>query len=48
MSKVVDQVLAANEAYARDFGARSELALPPARRFAIHAPARVGASAGFY
>ncbi|MDP2712158.1 MAG: carbonic anhydrase [Solirubrobacteraceae bacterium] len=28
-------MLAANEAYAADFGARGELALPPARRFAI-------------
>lgn len=32
---VLDEVLAANEAYAADFGARGELALPPARRFAI-------------
>jgi len=35
MSKVVDEVLAANEAYAREFGPRSELALPPARQFAV-------------
>ena len=32
---VLDEVLAANSAYAADFGDRSELALPPARRFAI-------------
>jgi carbonic anhydrase len=35
MSKVLDEVLAANAAYARSFGAKSELPLPPARRFAI-------------
>ncbi len=32
---IVDEVLAANEDYAAGFGSRSELALPPARRFAI-------------
>lgn len=32
---VLPEVLAANEAYAVDFGAKSELALPPARGFAI-------------
>jgi carbonic anhydrase len=32
---VLDEVLAANEEYAASFGAKSELALPPARRFAI-------------
>ena len=32
---VVDEVLAANEQYAAAFGAKGELALPPARRFAI-------------
>ena len=32
---VLDEVLSANDAYASSFGARSELALPPARRFAI-------------
>jgi carbonic anhydrase len=32
---VLDDVLAANAAYAADFGAKGELALPPARRFAI-------------
>jgi carbonic anhydrase len=35
MSKVVGEVVAANQAYVRDFGARGELALPPARHFAI-------------
>ena len=32
---VLDEVLSANAAYAESFGARSELALPPARGFAI-------------
>jgi carbonic anhydrase len=32
---VLDEVLAANKAYAASFGAKSELALPPARGFAI-------------
>jgi len=32
---VLDEVLAANATYAADFGAKSELALPPARGFAI-------------
>ena len=32
---VLDEVLNANEAYAAGFGDKSELALPPARRFAI-------------
>ncbi len=35
MTKVLDEVLAANEAYADEFGSRSELPLPPARQFAI-------------
>ena len=35
MSAVLDDVLAANAAYADSFGAKSDLALPPARRFAI-------------
>src|ERR1700761_5346426 len=34
MSQVLDEVLAANESYAGSFGAKSELALPPARQFA--------------
>lgn len=32
---VLNEVLAANEAYAADFGVKGELALPPARGFAI-------------
>jgi carbonic anhydrase len=32
---VVDEVIAANKEYAQNFGAKGELALPPARRFAI-------------
>ena len=32
---VLDEVLSANSAYAADFGSKSELALPPARAFAI-------------
>ncbi|MDX6578810.1 MAG: carbonic anhydrase [Gaiellales bacterium] len=32
---VFEEVLAANERYAASFGAKAELALPPARRFAI-------------
>ncbi|MDO8147284.1 carbonic anhydrase [Isoptericola sp. b515] len=32
---VLDEILDANRSYAADFGARSELALPPARGFAI-------------
>ena len=32
---VLDEVIAANEEYARTFGDKAELALPPARRFAI-------------
>ena len=35
MSKVVHEVVSANEAYVKNFGARGELALPPARGFAI-------------
>jgi len=35
MSHVLDEVLAANAAYATSFGAKADLALPPARRFAI-------------
>jgi carbonic anhydrase len=35
MSDVLDEVLAANASYAGSFGAKSELALPPARGFAI-------------
>lgn len=35
MSQIVEQVLSANERYATDFGAKADLALPPARQFAI-------------
>jgi len=35
MTKVFNEVLAANESYARDFGDKGKLPLPPARRFAI-------------
>ena len=35
MSSVLNDVLAANAAYAASFGAKADLALPPARRFAI-------------
>jgi carbonic anhydrase len=35
MSSVLDEVLAANAAYAASFGAKGNLALPPARRFAV-------------
>ncbi len=32
---ILDEVLEANEQYAASFGAKADLALPPARRFAI-------------
>ena len=35
MSTVLNEVLAANADYARAFGSKTNLALPPARRFAI-------------
>jgi carbonic anhydrase len=35
MSTVRDEVLTANRTYVDSFGARADLALPPARRFAI-------------
>ncbi len=35
MSKITDEVLAANAAYAASFGAKGDLALPPARGFLI-------------
>ncbi len=35
MMSVLDEVLTANEAYAADFGDKGQLALPPARQFAI-------------
>ncbi len=34
-SKILNEVLAANTAYAANFGAKSQLGLPPARAFAI-------------
>src|SRR5208337_1645617 len=34
-SKILDEVLAANAEYVATFGKKGELALPPARRFAI-------------
>jgi carbonic anhydrase len=35
MSKVVDEVVAGNQVYVREFGKKGELAMPPARHFAI-------------
>ncbi|MDP9161748.1 MAG: carbonic anhydrase [Acidobacteriota bacterium] len=35
MSTVLEEVLAANQRYAADFGDKANLAMPPARRFAI-------------
>src|ERR1700726_2418105 len=35
MTQIVDEVLAANIAYVHGFGDKGNLALPPARRFAI-------------
>jgi carbonic anhydrase len=35
MSNILEEVLSANEAYAKSFGEKKSLALPPARRFAI-------------
>src|SRR5215831_27964 len=35
MSRILDQVLAANRAYSESFGAKGQLAMSPARRFAI-------------
>ena len=35
MTKVVDEVLAANQAYAADFGDKGRLPMPPGRHFAI-------------
>ncbi|HSD96829.1 MAG TPA: carbonic anhydrase [Sulfuricaulis sp.] len=35
MSKVLDEVLTANTAYASNFGDKGKLAMPPSRRFAI-------------
>lgn len=35
MSKIVQEVLAANQRYASDFGDKAKLAMPPARHFAV-------------
>ena len=35
MSKILDEVLSANQEYQKSFGDKGGLALPPARRFAI-------------
>jgi carbonic anhydrase len=35
MTKVLDEVLAANAAYAADFGDKGSLPMPPGRRFAV-------------
>jgi carbonic anhydrase len=35
MTKILDEVLAANAKYAEGFGDRGNLALPPSRHFAI-------------
>jgi carbonic anhydrase len=35
MSKILTEVLTANREYAESFGEKANLALPPARRFAI-------------
>ena len=35
MSKIVDDVMAANAAYVNEFGDKGDLAIPPSRQFAI-------------
>ena len=35
MSRILKQVLGANEAYARDFGDKAKLPMPPGRHFAV-------------
>src|ERR1700749_666384 len=35
MSNILQEVLAANQKYAADFGEKAKLAMPPARHFAI-------------
>ncbi len=35
MSKILEEVIQANAAYAASFGDKSKLTIPPARRFAI-------------
>jgi carbonic anhydrase len=41
MANALDEVLAANQTYAAEFGERGRLPLPPARRFAICMDARL-------
>ena len=41
MANVLDEVLAANQTYAAEFGERGRLPVPPARRFAICMYARL-------
>jgi hypothetical protein len=41
IANVLDEVLAANQTYATEFGERGRLPLPPARRFAICMDARL-------
>ena len=41
MANVLDEVSAANQTYAAEFGERGRLPLPPARRFAICMDARL-------
>jgi len=35
MSKILDEVMAANKSYTQSFGNKGDLAMPPARRFAV-------------
>ena len=35
MSKILSEVLAANQTYAKNFGNKGQLPMPPARHFAI-------------
>ena len=35
MSKILDEVLSANEKYVSSFGNKGKLAMPPARQFAV-------------
>jgi carbonic anhydrase len=41
MANVLDEVLAANQTYAAEFGERGRLPVPPARRFATCMDARL-------
>ncbi len=47
MSQILDEVLDANRKYADSF-TKGDLAMPPARRFAIHQPASAPAGDPFY